>query len=514
MPDGLTLRRGGRDLEIERADDLATVRYRGGGRRAVELGEGPGEARGTLPERLEVRRLARRDDEMEELRDRTDVAFCHHVYRSAGGGRALYLTDSLTLHPRPEMKAGHLADLLGDLGLVGERLGPHANGALRVRVTDRTGMNALKVAARLQGEPDLLAVEPDLVFHVEPCGPAKAEFFEHQWYLHNPGGTLMSPGADVGAVGAWEVTRGRRDVVVAVLDDGFDLRHPALTGEGKVRGAFDFAGHDPEPLPELASENHGTCCAALAVGEDAGDSSVTGVAPGCSLMPLRTADSLSDRAVEDVFLHAAQHGAAVISCSWRPAEAHFPLTWLQEQTLSYVARRARFGKGAVIVFSAGNQGTPVSGTWEGTQHHNGFAAHPEVIAVSATTSTDRRSHYSCWGPEVSVCAPSGGIGGLSVLAADRVGPLGYNSCGDYCQFGGTSAASALVAGVAALVLSANPELTAREVREVLEATAVGVEPEGDLPGPAPDQAPGHSPWFGHGRVDAAAAVREAVARRG
>lgn len=161
-----------------------------------------------------------------------------------------------------------------------------------------------------------------------------------------------------------------------------------------------------------------------------------------------------------------------------------------------------------------------------------LCAHPEVIAVSACTSLNQKAAYSNWGQEISVCAPSNNappgiwlqetgyvgtaplitkaLAGKGIFTSDRVGNQGY-SPGDYTSgFGGTSSACPLVAGVAALVLSVNPHLTAAEVKQILEETADKiVDPSTDPQlGTRFGQydGDGHSKWFGYGKVNAHKAV--------
>ena len=167
----------------------------------------------------------------------------------------------------------------------------------------------------------------------------------------------------------------------------------------------------------------------------------------------------------------------------------------------------------MIVFAAGNSHCDINAQ----ETLNGFAIHPEVLAVSASTSMDEFADTSNYGSDIAVCAPSFGIGGWRVTTSDVDGfyvdaqgrrqPMGYGD-GAYIEtFDGTSSACPLVAGICALVLSANPELAAREVRQIVKATArqIGTEQEYD--------ASGHSKKFGFGCIDAESAVKEAIRLR-
>jgi subtilisin family serine protease len=299
------------------------------------------------------------------------------------------------------------------------------------------------------------------------------------------------------------------------------------------------------PLPDISEESHGTACAGIAVAEENGVG-IAGVAPGCALMPIRTTGFLDDDTIEQLFDYCIAHDASVISCSWGPAAVYFPLSLRQRAALTRAATKGRRGKGCVIVFAAGNANRPVSGTvyeksWPNdllkgpTNWLGGFTIHPDVITVSACTSLSKKAAYSNWGTNVSVCAPSNNappgmwfertgyistapelmvsLPGLGMFSADLVGALGYES-GDYVSsFGGTSSACPVVAGVAALVLCANPDLTAQEVKRILQETADKIvdrdaDPQLGMRLGTYDTN-GHSQWFGYGKVNAFNAVQAA-----
>ena len=127
------------------------------------------------------------------------------------------------------------------------------------------------------------------------------------------------------------------------------------------------------------------------------------------------------------------------------------------------------------------------------------------------TAKNQKALYSNWGEEVWVCAPSNGIEETerkSVLNHYHFehGQFGYGLYTD--QFGGTSSAAPLVAGVAALVISANPGLTAMQVKEILKDTADKINPGNTTDGKYDNN--GHSKWYGHGKVNAGKAVRKAL----
>jgi len=126
------------------------------------------------------------------------------------------------------------------------------------------------------------------------------------------------------------------------------------------------------------------------------------------------------------------------------------------------------------------------------------ASHPAVIAVGASTDADRRADYSAYGPGLELLAPSSG-GWNDIVATDLTGTDGYGP-GDYVsEFGGTSAACPLAAGVAALMLSVDPTMTAADVRGLLRESS-------DKIGGVPYDGNGWNQLYGYGRLNAQSAV--------
>ena len=154
---------------------------------------------------------------------------------------------------------------------------------------------------------------------------------------------------------------------------------------------------------------------------------------------------------------------------------------------------------------------------------DGYASNPDVMAIGASTNPDSSSYedkarYSDTGKAIFICAPSSG-GTKSILTVDRLGKMGYNprdrstpdQVGNYTDvFGGTSSATPLVAGIAGLMLSVNPELTVDQVRDILRKTADKI---GDKSTYTTDSSSNnglsHSKLYGYGRINGLAAVTEA-----
>lgn len=363
------------------------------------------------------------------------------------------------------------------------------------------GADPLAAANAIAGSGAAEFALPDFQLRRVTFG-ANDPLYPDQWHLESVGQNGALPDADVDVEAAWSLTRGDPQLVVAVVDEGVELTHPDLA---LVQGV-DVLDDDNDPQAEdflfgILQENHGTAVSGVAAARGDNGLGVSGVAQQCRVMPIRflSANPLNQPTVQDeadAFLFALQNGAAVINNSWGPAAAA-PLAASTKAAIDDCNRFGRGGLGMVIFFAAGNSGTDNSG--------NGYASYEGVIGVSACNDQGVLSSYSSFGTSVDVCAPSnGGVNGITTT--DRLGSKGY-SAGDYTDtFGGTSSASPCAAGVMLLILSADPTLTRAEAIGILLGTAQKIDPAGGA-----YDAFGHSIKYGHGRVNAEAAVIAALA---
>jgi subtilisin family serine protease len=326
------------------------------------------------------------------------------------------------------------------------------------------------------------------------------EYFPMQWHLHNTGQTGGTPGADIRAPEAWAITTGDPNIVVAVLDCGVDTKHPDLINN--LVAGYDFLENDPFPDPIYAlpspMDAHGTMCAGLIAAQGNNAIGVTGVTWNCKVMPIRqAAQGYAHAATEDIgataLRWAAAHGADILSQSGA-YDYPVPIIHSAIVDITKAGGIGRNGKGCVLVYAAANFNTSVYYP----------AKYPEVIAVGATDHKDLRWGYSNHGPELDIMAPGGpyppGAAGVGIWTTDIAGSAGGGPT-DYAIFGGTSASTPIVAGVAALILSVEPNLTNDEVRHFLTRSARDL---GD---------PGRDDYYGWGRVDARAALDMVLAKR-
>ncbi|GAA4935331.1 S8 family serine peptidase [Actinoplanes utahensis] len=308
-------------------------------------------------------------------------------------------------------------------------------GAVTVTVTG-------DAAGALAGDPGVAYVEKTPVARImlTPNDPLQSQ----QW-----GNRLVK------APAAWEVTTGSADVTVAVLDTGVN---PVSELAGRVLPGYDFVNDDADP-----SDDHGHGTAAASVVAAAGDngSGFSGLCWTCRILPVKVMNGSGEGGHDDIaqgIVYAVDHGADVINMSLGgPAGSQ-----ILADAVAYAAAH-----GVLVIASAGNDGVSTP---------NYPAAYPSAVAVAGSTETDARYSWSNHGAWVDVAAP----GTNAAQSKD----------GSYVWFSGTSSAGPVVAGVAALVRSANPQATAAQVRAAIESTA---DPAGS--------------YVATGRVDADGAVR-------
>ena len=509
----MKLKRGNKDITLKKIDDQFAVRLKQGAATTEQ------ELNAVLrqpnvhschisavePARMDVFSLSDSKDldhTMDSLRRVEESEVVSHVY-SLDDDQAspVVPTGKLTVQFKSGVNNHSQEKILGDYGLEFVQALDYLPRAYSVSLTQASTMNPLKICAALEALDEVEAAEADLAFEVALKHQPVDSLYAQQWHLSNSGGPGLRSGADVKAEPAWDFTRGSRDIRICVMDDGFDLNHPDLSGVGKIVAPKDFGDNDTSPRPVNRDDNHGTACAGVAVAEENG-SGVVGLAPLCALMPVRTSGWLSDDSIEALFQHAIDHHADVISCSWSAASWNFPLSMRMKGIIHKAATEGRRNKkGCVILFAAGNENRPLDGVKDGRVSHQGFALHPDVLAVAASNSLDQKSDYSNFGPALSVCAPSSGSPGKRIVTTDRLGQKGYQA-GDFTfTFGGTSSSTPLAAGLAGLLLSFNSELTAAEIKDIMQKTADKIDD-----GPGEYDGNGHSDKYGFGRINAERAL--------
>lgn len=269
----------------------------------------------------------------------------------------------------------------------------------------------------------------------------------------------------ISAPGAWDVTLGRSSVIVAILDTGLDLNHPEFAG--RILPGYDFVNNDADPTDD---HGHGTHVAGIAVAGINNGIGIAGIAGNAKLLPVKVLASNNTGWWSDVaagVTWATDQGADVINLSIVGSSSSTAL----QNAISYA-----LSKGVAVVGSSGN---------ENVSAPRYPASYDTVIAVGATTSTNTRWSLSNYGTNVDIMAP-----GSSVYSTHWSATSGST----YRFLTGTSMAAPHVAGLVALMLSVNPNLTVEEIRQILQSTATDM---GDA---------GYDSLHGYGKINAQTAV--------
>lgn len=460
------------------------------------------------------RRQARaaRDAAREALKREHDIRFAGRALMDPRSKAPVLYTENVFIKFADDARPAVCRRILRAHKMEVRREVGYIDNAFFTRAAEGIGMEVFDAALRLLEEGAVEVCHPELIRQRRDRAPAP-----QQWHLARTriDGRVIDEGIDVN--GAWKLAEGG-GITIAVVDDGVDIDHEEFHGEGKIVAPRDVSLRTDNPRPGN-KDNHGTACAGIACAN--GAHGAYGVAPKARLMPIRLVSGLGSQTEADAFAWAAQNGADVISCSWGPADGKWwdpddplhkqvvPLPDSTRLAIDYAVAQGRSGRGCVVFFAAGNGNENMDG--------DGYASYDKVIAVAACNDTGTRAAYSDFGAAVWCAFPSNnGTPSLTpgIWTTDRSGKLGYNSGqankgdleGNYINsFGGTSASTPGAAGVAALVLSRNPELRWDQVREVLKDTADKIDTASGT-----YDAGGHSPWYGYGRLNARRAVASAA----
>jgi subtilisin family serine protease len=350
-------------------------------------------------------------------------------------------------------------DAPGRIAIPGVQRTESSRAGQRSIVVARSGQ-AGKVGAALRADPRVLLVAPDSVVKstVWPASGAPSDtFYTDQEDLEQ-----------VRVPEVWPTTIGDPGIVVAVIDSGVDLTHPDLAGVNVVAPRNEIWNST-----DVTDENgHGTHVAGTILARTNNAAGIAGIAPGSSLMPIKVLDEFGMGFFSDILDGmdwARTHGADIVNLSLGGMLDPTQVALIQP---TFTAARAA---GILVVAASGNSGTPIM------EYPAGLHG---VVSVGAVDQEDLQADFSTFNRGVDLTAP-----GVDILST---------TAGDYEEFSGTSMASPHVAGVAALIWSARPSLGVAELEAVLRASAVDL---GD---------PGRDNVYGSGRVDAEAALTEAV----
>lgn len=338
-------------------------------------------------------------------------------------------------------------------------------------IEDEDGRDADTVVAEYCKLPEVEYAEPndeivleDEVSRAEPVLPNDPRFGD-QWALANDGQRGGKEGADISAMRAWTVTKGSDKVVVAVLDSGVDYTHQDLVNNIWIRPqnirqyedrnlgtvndihGYNAVDNSGDPMDE---NGHGTHCAGIIGAEGGNDLGITGVNWNVQIMPLKfmNAGGFGDTkdAIECInYVIDRKHAGVnvrVISASW--GSTH------KSRALEDVIRKA-YEAGILFVAASGNSAVDT----DRTPHYPASYNVGNIISVAALDRSDELASFSNYGAKsVHIAAP-----GKEILST------WLNN--DFEEHSGTSMATPVVAGIAALALSMDPGLSVDELHEKL-----------------------------------------------
>jgi subtilisin family serine protease len=309
-----------------------------------------------------------------------------------------------------------------------------------------------KVKAALEKNPHISFVERNFI--AQGAAEPNDEKYPSQWHLPK-----------ISAPDGWDMCTGSDIAPIAIIDSGVDPTHPDLSD--KLLSGYNFLENNTDTHDV---RGHGTAVAGTAAAISNNVAGVAGVAWGNPIMPLVVLNSDNYGSYYNVaraITFAADHGIRVINLSLGGSSSSSTM----QNAINYA-----WTKGTLIFASAANYSTS-------TPYYPAACEH--VVAVSATTSSDTRASFSNYGNWIDIAAP-----GVSILTTSRGGGYGY--------WNGTSFSSPVAAGLAGLIISANPDLTNTQVVEIITQNA------DDLGDPGFDQ------YYGYGRVNVHASLVAAI----
>lgn len=356
----------------------------------------------------------------------------------------------ILVKPKPSSSEAALDALLSSQGARQHDRIP----ALDVRIIRVPAQAAEKLLLALQRHQDVEYAEPDFV--ATAIGTANDPYFTtgSQWYL-----------SKIQAPQAWDSSTGASDGIVAIIDTGVLSSHPDLGG--KVLPGYDFVNNDANATDD---NGHGTAAAGLSSASSNNGLGMASIAWANPILPVKVLGADGSGTYSGIakgITWAADRGARVINLSLGGTSSSRAL----QDAVNYAWNRK-----SVIIAAAGNNG-------------NNIAFYPaaclNVVAVSATTSTDARPSWSNYGSYVDVSAPGANI-------------LTLQGTSTYAYWNGTSFSSPITSGVVALMAAANPALSNASLVELLLKNSDDIG------------ATGYDLYFGHGRVNASRAVTAAL----
>ena len=357
-------------------------------------------------------------------------------------------------------------------------------------ISDRIDGPAVKgVSGRPVAPAAAVAMRDDIARRLEIKDP----IFGEQWHLFN----TIQLGHDINVTGVWTQGISGHNATLVMVDDGIDMYSEDLKDNYFAAGSYDFNDQTDEPKPRLSDDRHGTRCAGEIAAVKNGVCGV-GVAYNAKIGGIRILSKVITDEDEAVAMNYAYQKNQIYSCSWGPPDDGRSMDApgiLIKRAMVNAVQNGRQGKGTIYVFAAGN------GAGSGDNcNFDGYTNSIYSITVGAIDRKGLHPYYSEACSAQLVVTYSSGSG--DAIHTTDVGP---NQC--YSNHGGTSAAAPLGAGIFGLALSARPELTWRDMQNILVQTAVPINEQEVWDQTYIGKKFSHT--YGYGKLDAYAVVEAA-----
>lgn len=307
----------------------------------------------------------------ELLRDSPSVEMIAGVFHDERGGRRMLGTDEVVVKLRPGGTKKELTERAAALGLTLDRALWGTTDEFVLRLNDPKNGDALRKAQLLHESQAFAWAEPHFIREYQKHATPNDPRFGNQWHLNNTGQGGGTVNADVDAVTAWNIQTGNSNIVIAVVDDGVQKAHEDLAANifanpGEVAGngldddrngfiddvnGWDFSNNDNNSDPFDEDDAHGTAVAGVAAARGNNAIGVSGACQTCRILPVKifSPGYAGDVATANALRYAASL-ADVVNNSWGGA---LPSATLQS-AIQTGTTNGRGGKGAVMLFSAGN----------------------------------------------------------------------------------------------------------------------------------------------------------------
>lgn len=366
-----------------------------------------------------------------------------------------------------------------------------------------------KLEKRIPIPIDHETINLDKVFHkrakldsvMEELANVEKEFdindpiFKDQWHIFN----TAFPGHDVNVIPVWRMNITGKGVVTALIDDGLDYDSPDLKDNYSPEGSWDYNDNRPNPKPELVNDWHGTRCAGEIAAAKSNGYCGVGVAYDSKVAGIRI---LSGEISPEDEANAMMYGLDVndiYSCSWGPPDNGKSMDVPDKIVRAAMMKGildGRDGKGALYVFASGN-----GARHQDSCNFDGYTNSIYSLTVSAIDHKGLHPDYAESCNAVMVVTYSSGSG-------EHIHTTDINDqCAD--GHGGTSAAAPLAAGIYALILEANPELTWRDVQYLTVLSAAEIDPSDGSWHDTAIEGRKYSKKYGWGKIDAEKMVKMA-----